>query len=593
MLIVLFIVSQYSPAQTFYNQKIVADVTMQKNLAEEIADLQMQLKTATGKSFSLASTFADEGIQLIKINFHNDKIYSSRLDSTNADEFILQSDGVHSFKIISYFETGISNGIYTLLDTLGFRFYAPGNEYTYVPTLNSIGMAVDVVYKPDMKLRTFFGTFGTPRNPVIDKDRDVDAAWKLWQKRNRLGGSVDLNGHMGNKFLSANMDVIKAHTEYTALVGGERTGFKTAAKYCISNVDLQKLFIDYEVKELKDAMQKNPDLPLYSISIEQADGDGDCECDVCTKMGSVSDRDFFLANLIAKEFQKISPKAFVNLYAYHKHARPPVFDLEPNVIVQLIPYRFQKYTSADSMIQDWKLKSKNLFIYDYYGYTLQSRDLPGGELTNVDLFVQKLKFWNEENIIGASLESSYSIGATGLGLYLFSRLSWNMNADYKKLEDEYYNTIYGSAGSAVKFANESFTDDTMKMWVTIKKVFPEFQNQTTGITLNKNQEYCLSSYKAYLHYIYLFTSQKTDKSKKPEEKCDETMEFVYGTFFRMMVNPFTLSNYYAKKGNTKDYFANNWNQKDAKTGDTKFSSVVQLSNEQINFEFDADCKELK
>src|ERR1019366_6423418 len=179
--------------------------------------------------------------------------------------------------------------------------------------------------------------WGTPRNKVVDKNGVVDKTWEVWATRNRMGGGYVLKGHMWNEFLWHNIKLLEQHPEYMAMVGGKRVVPNTAMKFCISNKDLQQLFVHDMVEKLNKAITANPNQTLYCLSVEPSDGEGDCECDQCKKMGSISNRVFFLANLVAKEFQKISPKAYVNLYAYNFHAAPPDFNIEKNVPVQIIP----------------------------------------------------------------------------------------------------------------------------------------------------------------------------------------------------------------------------------------------------------------
>src|SRR5262249_28649004 len=143
------------------------------------------------------------------------------------------------------------------------------------------------------------------------------------------------------------------------------------------------------------------------LSVDPADGGGDCECEYCKKLGSVSDRTFLLANEVAREFSKISSMAFVNLYAYNTHAAPPTFELEPNVIVQIIPYAFQDVGTPEQMIGLWKKKDKNLMIYDYYAIPDWHYEVPTPRKTSPDTLVKRIAYWKKQGIKGFLLESVF------------------------------------------------------------------------------------------------------------------------------------------------------------------------------------------
>jgi hypothetical protein len=62
--------------------------------------------------------------------------------------------------------------------------------------------------------------------------------------------------------------------------------------------------------------------------MECSDGGGQCECENCKKLGSISDRVFGLANEVARAVAKSYPGKMVGLYAYNEHSEPPSFKLE-------------------------------------------------------------------------------------------------------------------------------------------------------------------------------------------------------------------------------------------------------------------------
>lgn len=138
------------------------------------------------------------------------------------------------------------------------------------------------------------------------------------------------------------------------------------------------------------------------------------------------------------------------------HAAPPAFALEPNVLVSIVPYKYQKFAKPDEMIEAWAKKSSTVFIRDYYGLPTVKCHKPVGTIW----LENKLAYWKKLGIRGVNLESSYSTGATGAGLYLFSRLSWNMKENSEKILSEYYRNCYGDASAVVRQTQEAIINDT-------------------------------------------------------------------------------------------------------------------------------------
>lgn len=582
-------------SQQFYGASIILHPATYKLVHDAVNDLQQQLTKSTNQNFTINTKDSNSttGIILVKLDALADKNFDKRLDPLNADNVLLQSDGKTYLKIISYTRQGLINGIYSYLDTLGFRWYHPGDLWTKVPQITDVRIKLDNVFAPDFALRTFFGTFGTPRNATIDKKGIVDYAWIQWAARNRMGGGYQLKGHTGNEFLWRNVKVLNAHPEYMALINGERKKPNTAVKFCISNEGMQQLFVNDMVAQLQKHMAQSPDREVYCISVEPSDGGGDCQCDACKKMGNISDRVFFLANLVAKEFQKISPVAFVNLYAYNTHAKPPHFELEKNVLAQIIPYGYQHDMTPEKMIDIWKKKTNNLFIYDYYGLPINNIDKPLKWSLKAEEFVKRIRYWKEQNIKGITLESSYSIGATGIGLYLYARTAWRTTTDEKKTLDEYYSFCYGKDAPVVHHAQNILNDDSIGNHESLMSAMLYIQKQTKALPLDSTQHARLVAYKSYLHYVKLVYNWQNKHLLTEPMGSDSLLRYAWSIHGNMMVHQYPISEFLKTRGTANAYVKKNWDY--TKTGDAtmKFSEVVPATMEGIESAFEEDCRQFK
>lgn len=584
---------QQSFSQPLYGNVIKADAQTFDLVKDAVLDMQFQLSKATGADFKIDKTDSSisSGIRLVKLDVSKNINYDKRLDPANDDAVLIESDGEHSITIVAYTRQGLINGIYTYLDTLGFRWYFPGGEWAHTPKLKSIGYKCSKVFVPDFAMRTFFGTWGTPRNRVIDKAYEIDKEWNLWSMRNRMGGAYELHGHAWGGFFVANADKFAGKPEYWALVNGVRVKPSEGGhKFCISNAEARKIFVDYMVEQLKKDMAAHPQKTIYCVSVEPTDGDGDCECEACKKLGNVSTRDFFLANEVAKEFQKISRGAYVNLYAYNTHAAPPDLKLEPNVIVQIIPYGYQSFSSPQQMIEAWKKKSGHLFIYDYYGLPILNLDQPLHNVLAPWRFAERIKYWHEQNIKGVTLESSYSIGATGVGLYLFARLGWDVHADEWQILKDYYHQCYGPAHDVVWLADLTLADDSLEKSAVLNKVMHQFETGLKKLKLEPEQKARITNYKAYLHYLkLLYQMQKTDP-QGDTVAVDNLLEYVYSIFMRKEVHPFPVNEWAINFGHTADFVKKNWSTFNISAPGMKYALEVPLTDQEIDKLFEEDCK---
>jgi hypothetical protein len=569
-------------AQTAYNYTITTTPATYKAIQPAVADLQVHLSKALNHPFKVLKTDSVPavGIVLVKAPLADSLKYEG-LDFRSSESFLLLSNGKAQLHIVSFTKQGLMHGIYTYLDKLGFKWYQPGDEYATIPALKDIRLKVNEVQAPHMLLRTFFGTFGTSRNSVLDKTKQVDKNWAMWEMRNRMGGSYNLKGHAWNPFLWRHVSELQQHPEYMALVKGARVKVGTAAKFCISNAGFRKLFVDDMLKQLQQQIDKSPGASKYIISVEPSDGDGFCTCDECKKLGSVSNAVFMLANETAKAFSAVSAVAYVNLYAYNKHAAPPAFQLQPNVIVQLIPYKYQSYAKPDDMIKAWQAKTTNLFMYDYYGLPLTNLDMP--LKVSPEGYAGRIKYWYAQGIKGVRLESSYSTQATGLGLYLFARLGWSKEENVNAVVADYYRQCYGPAAETIGQSKQVLADGKVSSAEALAGAAALLKNLKPPA--DSVQARNVTNYKAYLHYLHLLYAFKA--SKNTNAAADELMQFVSGTWHRMVIHPFAVYHYLQNRSKAKAYMQANWNYLKVADKCAKFKTVVQLSDEAIEKLFGA------
>jgi hypothetical protein len=170
--------------------------------------------------------------------------------------------------------------VYTFLqDTLGARWFWPGESGEYLPTQKTIALKnPDIRQIPDIPIRSL--SINSPH---------YDEATLIWMARNRLnrhnlqgptrliepmhekGFNVMIGGH--NAYLDEN--VLENHPEYIAEINGKRQVIASPPHLCWSNSGAQKALAEKVGKWWDD----NP--TVDAISFFGPDHNYFCECDQC------------------------------------------------------------------------------------------------------------------------------------------------------------------------------------------------------------------------------------------------------------------------------------------------------------------------
>lgn len=404
-------------------------------------------------------------------------------------------------------EDDLIYGLYSYLYYLGFRFYLPGDLWTYSPKIYNLQVPPISNMSSNFDSRQFFGTGGLPKGNENEQFRND---WRRWRNRNRFGG-IAIAGHSWQNFVKANKKLLLAHPEYLAEINGRRVKYGQNAKFCLSNEKLREEYKKYVRNQLNEAIEKNPQSNQYIISVEPSDGKGHCTCSSCLAMGTVSDRVFGLANEIASDLKTISNKAYVSLYAYNDHAEPIGFALEENVIVQIIPYAYQDFDTDENIIEQWTTKSSHSYIYDYWGIPDWSYNLPLAEEYSLHNLNNRIDYWNNR-LEGYNIETSYNKFVTGFLLYLASQKSWSSNYDDRQLLSEFTKNLFPSCSKEIEtFLSDLLNDYDCTSFDIAKST--SLLSEALEKKLTEHEKARITEFSNYLFYIYLF--KKTEISNSP------------------------------------------------------------------------------
>lgn len=338
-----------------------------------------------------------------------------------------------------------------LQDQLGVRWFAPGEDWEYVPQSTSGNLTVDVqevVKTPDISPRVWSGHHWT---------RD----WSDWNLRNKTVQSeqVPRRNFQNNMYrVFPQSKYAKTHPEYFPLINGKRW-FPTDDSYrnwwpCMGNKDVQRITLEYA----QEYFRKNPNTDSFSLGMD--DIYNMCSCDLCRAMDAnpddyetnkFSNRFYTFVNIIAKELKKTHPDKYIGTLIYHIARDLPekVDKLEDNVFGYITQNSANWYVpeieQADMAVtREWAKRVTHLSRYDYFGLgTFTPRFYP-------HLMDKALKFDKSLGFDGMYVELYTFLPHTAPMVWAFAQLEWDAQKNIDELLNEFYAKMYPSTTATMK-----------------------------------------------------------------------------------------------------------------------------------------------
>jgi Domain of unknown function (DUF4838) len=471
-------------------------------VAQAAKDVADYLSRATNVAFAVKADGAN-GIALL---LSNDplvpKDIAERLRDKGRSAYVRRSTGDGRLLIVANHDDGLVFGAYQYLETLGIRFYFPSEHWTIVPQLADIEREEDQLVEPAFRMRQFVGTGGYGKAAAVDPEGRLSNRWETWKRRNGFGEEFHIDGHAGEGFNVRNREILLAHPEYLATVGGKRTPWSKAAKLDPTNEAGLKLYVADRLREYASKRARDPGGPgSFAVSVEPSDGGGHCDSTECERLGSVSDRAFFVANAVAKALRHHFPGARASLFAYNSHAKVPDIKIEPNVYVTIVPYAFQQSgEDPKTFIQDWSRAKSPLSIYDYWSIPDWVHDLPSFDFRTVP--AERLRYWRAQKIEGVLGESSYSAGAIGLAWFVAGHLMWSPEANESELIAAFFRDSFRSAAPPLQAMLERWASGFLLNSIELRASFANVSAAFTR-TVDTDVLARVADYAAYLQYLRL------------------------------------------------------------------------------------------
>ena len=424
--------------------------------------------------------------------------------------------GVEGFGIISkkdrIFITGnsslaIQHGVSKYLYLLGFRYYFPQQEWFVYPDKVNYYFKINLFSSPSFTHRYLWYGFGPGTI-------EIENRLGFWKKMNCLDGSLQAStGHSYDVIVDRHKNEFLKNPDW--LVNFQTPGvLPVNPKFDVSKSGLANLVIADTRAQIQQ-LQKAGSPAYKMISLSPSDGLGTCDTKDCQKIGSVSDRVFYLVNKVAKNIKKDFPGTLIGCLAYSEYIAPPDIPIEDNVYVSLTTaFNNSKY-SLDELITLWSKKVKRLGIYDYQALYAWDYDLPGQSLAAAYHTVSKaIQKFSQGGMIGYEAEINTGWINKGLGYYITSQLLWDPSLNSESIADEFFNNCFQSSAVSIKklytewshFNDPFISQGTLARWIDD---YITILNQEKKPAVIKR----LQVIGNYLQYLALYNTYKSDASQ--------------------------------------------------------------------------------
>lgn len=498
---------------------IYVSTTGKDTLSELVAILHTQMNKSLPVSFDEydQGEFKEKGI-LLSTNPGKWPQYTSGLEKMGAEGLVVRSLG-NAVVIIGNSQMAVQHGVFVYLEKLGFRFYFTHPDWHIIPVIANLYPPVNYRGQPAFGHRRIWYGYGAG-------SKIADADYNFWIKANRLGGSVNANfGHAYDDIVIFNPEEFKKHPEWLYPPPPRGTLVTSNPKFDMTNEELIQFLIQDIYKRIeKSRREKTADYKM--ITMGPSDGNGTCNSPACQKLGTMTDRVYYLVNRIASAVRKKYPDTWIGSLAYTEYIEPPTHKTEPNVYVSITTaFNPSKY-SVEDLVGKWSRKTGMVGIYDYFALFAWDQDVPGQSLTSaIPKMVNNIRKYYKAGAKGYEGESSIGWVCKGLGHFLAAKLMWDVNTDVEAYTKEFFELCFAKAASPMKkmwqewetYAFPQPREGDLARWIDWTK---EAAAAETDIAVQKR----LFQVKAYLHYLYLLRNYRFSKS---EADLFELLSFGY------------------------------------------------------------------
>lgn len=366
-------------------------------------------------------------------------------------------------------DEGTLFGVMGVLEKLGCDWVLPGEIGEIIPRKPTVEINnLDESQAPDFLLRRlWYRGYPQPRKP---EERERFESWSRRQRAGRYNLLANQTaGHYWDKFTKIHKAEIEKDPTMLALVRDASGNLVRRGPQIEST---HPRVIKLMAQDIRDTYAKNnwpKDKPAgfpigpadglgYSLSSESlAAGSG--RIDPIVGEPDRTDELVLLANRIFEELGDEYPNVYLGCYSYSTHADFPLrYKPHPRYVQIFAPINFSRLHSVlDStsrtqayykdVVEQWGKLSReqgNSLVYRGYNWNLAENMLPYSKLK---IWGEEIPYYKSQNIQGLNVEATKQWGVLAPSDYVFMKLAWNSNQDWKKLLHDYCAKAFG-AGAA-------------------------------------------------------------------------------------------------------------------------------------------------
>ncbi|TAN47683.1 MAG: DUF4838 domain-containing protein, partial [Methylococcaceae bacterium] len=477
----------------------------------------------------IARHVASEALSDLKKELANYEAGTIRIEQValagrTGQEFYLKRNGYDA--VIKYTtHESLENAIYTLLESMGFRWYGPGENWTIRPAKIKLSNKSGGWTAPSFRNRFFSGTGGLDlAEPAgVDENESYKKQWLQWKRRLRINGDFEPQGHTGEAFYLENKALLDAHPQWFNSKSGRLGG-----RFRVEIPAALQAYKDWIFDKYSAEIGKS----FVAIGTEPEDGKGGIDDPlppVETHLLNHADKWWYVTNEVAKMYNENDPMTVITAYAYGSGstaALAPSFDLRKNVYPVLTPYAFQTAYIPEEMIVEWSKRVEKMGIYDYWNITAWSYGVPGFDIYGMK---EKLKFWHTNKIDGIYIETTDGAGAMGHAWWLGSQLMFDMGKNFDALYSQYLQDCFGPAAPVMRRMYDRWSNNYQERG-DVSQSLADLRDATELVEYGGAEWKRLNELKAYVHYMKLFYEHDGTQAGK-----DAIFQYLYSIHHLMMV----------------------------------------------------------
>ena len=408
------------------------------------------------------------------------------LDKLDRDGFVIRGVDDRHIVIAGPTPYGTEFGVYEFLERyVGVRWLMPGEDGDDVPAHQILAVPVEEVrQEPAFFSRLFSGLRG--------------GAQTTWAKRNRWHGRVSFHHHLIRLFPPETYT--KTHPHFFPIIKSRKKGPghqddgrflpPTNSTHAWQPCFTADGIVDEAVKNICRHFDEHPDVPSYSLGVN--DSGGHCECAKCQAKDpggdnflgrrDVSDRYFEWCNKVVERVLEKHPDKFFGCLAYSEIAQPPSRVKVHPRIIPYMTYDRMKWVDpelraeGEEMTKRWQQMCPTVGWYDYiYG---SAYCVPRVWFHHMAEYYR----FGHAHGVRALYAEAYPNWGEGPKLYVSLKLQWNPQLDVDELLRDWYVRTVGEDAAGDLAAYYSHWEDfwTRRIleskWFTKRGQYLRFNN---------------------------------------------------------------------------------------------------------------------